>query len=269
MVYGEPAIAASINLRARVKAKLSDRTVVKPFSSPYVMHAIRLMRNLTKFNAEIEISSSIPPSSGLASSAAVTVATLGSLNELLGIGLRKDEIAKMAYEVELRVQGIASRMDTMICTLGGVRMIPSGEPVRCSFPHIIVGNSGILSSTRDQVRKVAALVRKHPSARYIMRLIGKIVRRAKEELKAGEMISVGKLMDFNHTLLSMLGVTSEVDMLVDAARRAGAFGAKVTGAGGGGCVIAIGNAEKVCEEMRKIGVTPIRVKVDEEGLRYE
>src|SRR5659263_426940 len=176
---------------------------------PYVSSAIQI---LGEPDVSIEITSEIPVGSGLGSSAAVTVATLEAINIECSLGYDKTNIAKMAHEIEREVQGAASPTDTFVSTFGGVIVIPSRKKLEILDCGIVIGNTNKGASPK----KTAKMVMQKKYA------------------------ALGKLMNVNHGLLDALGVcTMELSALVYAARNSGAYGAKLTGAGGGGCMVAL------------------------------
>lgn len=275
VVYGEPAIACAISLRAKVSAKKSKKTEIKPNTarkSPYVLNAVEEMRTLVGFeDVSINVTSEVPVASGLGSSAAITVATLGALNKEFCAGLTDREIAALSHKVERSVQGLASPMDTMTSALGGVLVIPDGRKLKNINCDIVVGNTGARSDTREQVRKVAVFKKKYPDVTsQIIKTIGSITCAGENLIARGDCERTGKLMNMNHMLLDALGVgCSELTALADAARKGGALGAKITGAGGGGCIVSITRQPDVtARAIKKAGGVPIKTKISE-GLKYE
>ncbi len=249
VVYGKRAIACAIDLRTSVEANRNGKGIRihsafkdDPDKNLYIKSAIRKIQQYADVrNLNVTVTSRIPVASGLGSSAAVTVATLGALNEELQIGLSKDEIAFMAYQVELEVQGAASPTDTFVSTMGGTVVVPDKKilpPVNCG---IVVGHTGISKSTARMVSRVRALKDKYPEViDGIMDAIGDISTRGEGLVKKNDYRSIGELMNINQGLLDALGVTiPELSLQIHAARLHGAYGAKITGAGGGGCMVAV------------------------------
>ncbi len=278
VVYGEPALAGAIERRVYVRASkipsgvkiVSDKS--KDFR--YVKKAVELAFDHIgrKCGLDLKIDSEIPPASGLGSSAAASVATILAVSNLLGATLSKAEIAKLGHSAELEVQGAASPTDTAISTFGGVLFI---QPKKQKYQRInaalpmVVGYTGIERSTKILVQNVNSLKEKFPEiVNPIIKDIGKITREAKRRLENNE--NIGELMNINHGLLDALGVSTEkLNELVYAARNAGAKGAKLTGAGGGGCMIAYApkNAEKVARAIEKCGCAALKTGISGEGVR--
>ncbi len=280
VVYGEPAIAGAIDLRVRVKADKAPSLEIHSQTEDqrYVEKAVEVVLEHLGVSrgVALEISSNLPPSSGLGSSAAVSVATIAAVADLLGYELEKKVIAGLGYQVELQVQGAASPTDTYTSTYGGVHYIMPGRkgfapiPIEAALP-LVVGYTEMERSTKELVARVRKLRDAYPGlVTPIIKNIGRLTRQAKKKLGAGE--DVGELMNINHGLLEALGVSNDVlSLLVHAARKAGARGAKLTGAGGGGCMIAYAprrNAE-VIKAIRDCGYTAFRAAISAEGVRLE
>ena len=258
VVYGKRAIACAIDLRTEVEVSRDGKGIRihsafkdDPDKNLYVKTAIKKVQQYAEIkNLEVRVSSMIPVASGLGSSAAVTVATIGALNEEYQVGLKKKEIALLAYQTELEVQGAASPTDTFVSTMGGTVIVPDRKvlpPISCG---IVVGHTGISKSTARMVSRVKALKEKYPDViGGIMDSIGCISEKGEDLIKKDDYRSIGELMNINQGLLDALGITiPELSLQIYAARLHGAYGAKVTGAGGGGCMVAICD-DKKCKEI--------------------
>lgn len=271
VVYGEPALACAISLRTRVEAREARETSVRPRAaarSPYVREALALLREERRFpGLRLRISSEIPPGRGLASSAALSVALLGAAGAALSRSTHPAQVAPRAREVERRVQGRASPMDTLTSALGGARLIPSGKPLPVPRCSLVLGDSGERANTGTLVARVAAL-RRFPSARTTLAAIGELTRRGARALERGDLRTLGGLMEVNGLLLDSLGVgTRRLRAMADGAVGAGALGAKLTGAGGGGCIVALArNPAPVARAVRRAGGVPVAVRPDRRGL---
>ena len=295
VVYGKPALVGAIdkrtylNLETRDDDKISIKSNAEPYNLsfsvddldsvegfPYIRKAIELTFEHIgkKSGLDIGISSEFPPASGLGSSASVSVATILAICEALGIKISKDELAKLGHKVELEVQGAASQTDTTITTFGGARFIePEREEhqrIDTSLP-LVVGYTGTERSTKELVGNVRVLRDKFPEIiDPIIENISKIVYEAKHRIENSE--DIGELMNINHGLLMALGVSNfKLDSLVYAALDAGASGAKLTGAGGGGCIIAYAPESQaaVITAIEKCGATAFGSVITTEGVRVE
>lgn len=285
VVYEKTAIACAVELRTRVRAEHSDSIIIKSQigstgidfeKHPYISSVIEKMRKIKRIEGVfLEVDSDIPVGSGLGSSAAVTIACIGALNELFGYGLSLEEIAKTGHEIERSVQGAASPTDTYVSTFGGVVVVTSSERRKLRIPDcgIVIGDTGIFSSTKELVANVRKLCKNYPELiEPLMDSIGKISEKGESLVMAGDYPSIGRLMNVNQGLLDALGVNIlELSRLIYSARKAGAFGAKITGAGGGGCMVALtatDRCKQVAEAMLEAGGKVIITKPTEQGLKF-
>ncbi len=227
---------------------------------------------------ELEIDSFIPVAAGLGSSAAVAVASAAAISSLLEVNLSRDEIFRIAFEAEKIIHGNPSGVDPAISTYGGLLIYRRSEGIRrldvdVDFP-LIVGNTRIERVTGKLVSHVVELKRRYPSVvERIMDAGAAITLLGVEALKNGDLETLGDLMNINHSLLCSLGVSNEaIERLVHAARRAGALGAKLTGAGGGGCIIALpapNMNHRIAEAIRHAGGDAFTTSRAVEGVRIE
>jgi mevalonate kinase len=193
----------------------------------------------------IEIRSSIPIGSGFGSGAAVTAALMRSLSAMLGHPLEGAELNELVFEVEKMHHDTPSGIDNTVVVFGAPVYFVRGqppEPFHVGRPlHFLVSDSGVSASTRETVGDVRRLLDAEPG-RYGPHIeeIGALVRQARACLEEGDAASLGALMVRDHGLLRELTVSSELlDGLVEAALEAGALGAKLSGGGRGGNVIAL------------------------------
>ena len=225
----------------------------------------------------MKIRSEIPIAAGLGSSAALSVATVAAVGGLFGDGLSTDEICNLAYEGEKVVHGTPSGVDNNISTYGGMLIYEKDKElqrveVENDFPFII-GNTKRRRSTKKLVERVRGLRERTPDT--VDRIIDTIVGISVEGIKAfkeRDLPKLGTLMNINHGLLEALGVSSKrLNDMVYSSRSAGALGSKMTGAGGGGCMIALcpNNEDKVETALRVVGGSPFRVKLSGAGVRLE
>ncbi len=309
VVYGEPAVPCAIERRARVTVETRDagmevhaddltldgftveydaqtggRPDVEVADSlveagiGYVNEAIEQAKDatgVTDSGFEITVESSIPLGAGLGSSAAVVVATIDAATRELGVELPPSDIAQRAYEVEHTVQdGEASRADTFCSAMGGAVRVEGEDCQTIDAPDLpfVIGYDGGAGDTGKLVAGVRHLREDYDFAADTVRAIGDIVRRGEQALAAGDLEEVGRLMNFNHGLLEALGVSSRsLDTMVWAARDADALGAKLTGAGGGGCIVAL---DTTPETKTALEFTPgceeaFRAELDTDGVRQE
>jgi len=306
VVYGEPAVVLAIDKRAyasvqlrkdeRIYIKSTDLHVAGTFKGERfqaerggskarlklepIRSAVRqvLDRAERKAGVNVRISSDIPVSAGLGSSAAVAASTIMAVSQLLGMDLSRDQIFHMAYESERFVHGTPSGIDPAISTYGGALRFERGKDftllgVDTKIP-LVIGNTEVKRSTGELVAIVRQMMERYPIVtNLIIRIGGKIAVDAVEALKKDDLKTVGELMNINHALLYAVGVSHEaLERLVYAARIGGALGAKLTGGGGGGCMIALAEEKKLKRVMVaivKAGGTAFEARKTDEGVRIE
>ena len=202
----------------------------------------------------------IPIGAGLGSSAAITVATLAAAARYYQQELSLETLAHTAHQVELEVQGAASPLDTTVSTHGGFLYFThesGGVKIKPALEMpLVVGYTSQPGNTGLLVQQVRKLCNDHPTIiKPIIGLMGDVTNLAREAITQGEEKRVGELMNINQGLLDSLGVnTDELSRLIYHARSAGAIGSKLTGAGGGGSMIAYcpGKTREVLEELQSI-----------------
>jgi mevalonate kinase len=195
----------------------------------------------------IEARSELPPGAGLGCSAALGVAIARAVSEARGERLTAGAEHERALAWEEVFHGNPSGVDTAVSAQGGCVLFTRGTPptitpVHVRRPlHLAIGHSGTASSTRVMVEGVAHFKARSPEVfGKTLEGVRSLVQNARLCLESGDLAGLGKLMDLNQMLLSGLMLsTSEIETLCASARDAGALGAKLTGAGGGGCVVAL------------------------------
>jgi len=251
----------------------------------YVDEAIAQARDAADEPAagfDVRVESAIPLGAGLGSSAAVVVATIAATARELGVELDDRELAERAYLTEHAVQdGEASRADTFCSTMGGAVRVEGEDCRTLGAPDLpfVVGYDGGAGDTGALVAGVRGLREEYEFAADTVSAIGDVTRRGETLIADADaatspetVAELGRLMNFNHGLLEALGVSSRsLDDMVWAARDAGAAGAKLTGAGGGGCVVALDDADAT---ETALGLTPacedtFRAELAETGVRVE
>ncbi|KAF5058777.1 Galactokinase [anaerobic digester metagenome] len=269
VVYGKPGLAMAIKPRVHVTVRRHRNPA--PAKSPYIDHCFRELG----VRGSVYVSSQMPSSAGLGSSAAVTVATLSAANDEFHLELDREEIAAIAHRIEQSVQkGRASPTDTYVSTMGGLVLI-MGESRRRVPPvslNLVIGNTQVSHSTSRMVELVAEDRERIPDViSPILDAIGALTLEGLRKLE--EPKELGRLMDVNHALLDAIGVGHpSLTKLVIAARAAGAFGAKMTGAGGGGCMIALSprtGKTRIAGALDAAGGRAFITTIDTAGVRKE
>lgn len=215
----------------------------------------------------VQVESQIPAGRGLGSSAAVAVAVVRAL----GLAAEPDEdwdpqtVAELALEAERFIHGQASGIDTAVSAHqqpiqfqeGRARPLTLGAPL-----HFLVADSGQRQATSEMVAALRSRQTERPRthAAWFDR-VGQLAEDAVRALAEGSPRWLGQLMDANHLLLQAMELSTPLlDQLVAEARAAGAWGAKLTGSGGGGAIIALVDAERadsVGQALSQAGATSV------------
>lgn len=224
-------------------------------------------------NIKIALGGDLIAMSGIGASAASCVAIARAVSEEFGLGFDDKRINEVAYEGEKAYHGSPSGIDNTASTFGGLTWFVKGtpstfEPVAVKSPvEIVMGNTGIASDTAEVVAAVKERKEKEP-AKYAQ-IFGEyeaIAKEARSAVGAGDNKKLGALMDKNHELCKQIGISHDkIEELVGIAKRNGALGAKVTGTGCGGSMIALtpekALQEKVAKAMEKAGYSAIRTTI--------
>jgi len=254
-------------------------TAIKNFFEKYKVK--RGLPPLPKFwcgGLEIKTKSEFSMEYGLGSSSAVTVATIKALSEFFEIKMENKELFDLAYKTILDIQGVGSGFDLAAAIYGGILYFVTGgkliEKIKVKNIPLVIGYSGEKADTPSLVKMVNEKLKENPKKiNKIFDEIEEIVNSARIEIENKNWKEVGKLMNLNQDLLRKLGVSSEkLENLIKAALDSGAYGAKLSGAGGGDCMIAIvnkKNRKNVEMAIEKVGGKIIKLKVPGEGLKIE
>lgn len=207
---------------------------------------------------KLSVQSQIPRGCGLGSGAAVAAAAFRAIFRYFRVPHSAQLLSELVYGVEKLHHGTPSGIDNTVVALGRPVLFHRGKPAQfLAAPrrrgYLVIGHTGRRHRTSEIVAEVARARGKDPG-RYdpILRGIGGLSGPGAEAFEAGRWDELGRLMDRNQELLSKLGVSSpDLDSLVGAARSAGALGAKLTGAGRGGCMAALCTAREAARRVEK------------------
>jgi len=214
----------------------------------------------------IRVTSTIPIASGLGSGTAVSVAVIRALSTFLGQPLPDEQVSALAFEIEKVHHGTPSGIDNTVITYEKPVYFVKDQPVdildACPPFSLVIGVSGIPAITRESVAAVRRLWQAdRPRLEKVFDQIGEIALQAKVKLVRGKWRRLGQLMNRNHALLQELTVSHpRLDQLVDAARLSGALGAKMSGGGRGGNMIALvekNNTPAVAGALREAGAVQV------------
>ncbi len=251
VVHGTHAIGAALSKEIRVRISKSDKLSINIQTGQIVLDASRKILDSMDLrgNYSIEVDAEIPSSAGLGWSAAYSVALARAAANEKGITLTPEQASQYAYVGEKVFHGNPSGFDNALCALGGALMFKRGEKpisVKIGAPlHLVVAYVPRTSVTRDLVAGVSRIKEEKPEFfSLLMKKEEALVMNAKDALAKGDIPLLGKLMDENQEYLRQVGVSNPaLEEIISLAKKGGAMGAKLTGAGGGGCAIALARSK--------------------------
>jgi len=273
VVYGQPAIAIPVNKvsttarvipnldtdpgNVRIQApdiQLDSALCELPLDHP-VATAVRLVQNASEVNTlpgiTLQISSTIPMAAGMGSSAAISIAIIRALSDFLGASLSADQVSTLAYQVEKIQHGTPSGIDNNVISHQKPVYYIRDEPVEhleIETPtYWVIADSGEKTPTRETVGDVRKLYDSDPE-RFdeLFNQIGTITQNARASLIKGDVDKLGDLMNANQNLLEKINLNSPaLEHLINTAMKAGAKGAKLSGGGRGGNIIALASADNI------------------------
>ena len=280
VVYDKPAIVSAIGLRAYAEVERSSQGIILDGwagENPAIRASAYIAEEL-KYSGGINLRiwSSIPQSVGLGSSASVSVASAAATSLLLKGELDLELIMRAAHIGESLVHYRPSGIDTTIATYGGGGIYTRSKGFKSmnfDLDEILIINTGKARRTGDLVKKVKEFKDAHEEEfERILEDAEQIIWEAVDALKARDVESIGKLMLRNQELLRRVGVSSkEIEDVIELCMKSGAFGAKLTGAGGGGCVIAVAEEGKINLLMENLGKSfeVMRCELMAKGVRED
>ncbi len=287
VVYKIPAIVSAIGMRTTATAsrvlsgfELKDERPATPgYKTEKMQHQkdslnyIFKAMDLTKEGVKIELGGDLYAASVVGASAASCAAIARALSFEFGLNLSDEEINRVAYEGEKGYHGTPSGIDNTAATYGGLIWFERGEPNVMERMHlekpvnIVMGNTGVVANTKKAVAGVRERKDENPEEyEEIFKNAKKVAYDAKKAIESFDLNKVGTLMNENHKLLQEIEVSNEdLDNLVDIARKEGALGAKMTGGGLGGYMVALTPdervQEKVASSIKNEGFEVLRTKI--------
>jgi mevalonate kinase len=285
VVHGAWALVAALGRKVRVDVETSERfrlhsdalNISRAALAP-AKRVVEVMAREFSFkpSLSVNISSEVPDGAGLGSSASTMVALVSALSRLKSLGLGTREVIDFAMVGEKEIHGRPSGIDVNICALGGVLLFKMGaRPKRLNLRRpvkLLVVQSGRKRRTKRLINRVSQTGARYPG------IFGGLTRSesalsllAAERLSAGDMIGLGRLLTYNHAVLSFIGASNaRLDGLVDLLHALGCRGAKLTGAGGGGSVIAVaaeGKEKSTISELKRRGYDAFEASIPVGGVK--
>ncbi|MDB9797567.1 hydroxymethylglutaryl-CoA reductase, degradative [Pseudomonadales bacterium] len=280
VVYGRPAIALPIPLAVEAAIRKGGDGINVVIPRWGVEQKVRVTNQgftgiiaqmleqlgLDKENMTIEVFPHIPRAMGLGGSSALAVAIIRAIDHAYKLGLNDGRINELAFECEKAAHGTPSGVDNTVATYGSPLYYqrrdeqPLFSTVKLGQPlELVIGMTGKESLTADTVARVRASWQQYPE-RYetIFDQIGHLTMSASDAVKSGQLNELGELMNLCHGYLNALQLsTPELEEMIHVARQNGAVGAKLTGGGGGGSMIAL------CPDSS----APVKAAIEAAGFR--
>ncbi|MCB9666579.1 MAG: mevalonate kinase [Myxococcales bacterium] len=275
VVYGHPAIAAALDShRAEATACRSTDSVltIEPWGKTVTAGALgppgdtaireafeSLLRSYDNNTSPVFVSVNVnvPAGAGLGCSAAIGVAIVRALDELFHIDRAPADVAALSLGWEKVFHGNPSGVDSAVAAHGGLVRFAKGHSLallHIARPlHIVIALSNVGARTKEMVAFVAKqLSRDERRVVSVFGGIGSLVNKAQGAVEQGDLETLGHCMDLNHALLSSLLLsTPELELMCAEARLAGALGAKLTGSGGGGAILALASSSSCAQSIEE------------------
>lgn len=305
VIYNQPAILASINKRIKIDSRivLENKNTIRietnefgkktyplsilkntnqdnynDFFYPIIYILKKILQDEKTNGIEIKIESEIPYGVGLGSSAALSVAAVAAIYGLVNRYRKKNEILELAIETEKIIHRNSSGADCVISTYGGLMYYQKNSNVRqleySKKLNFIIINTGLKHSTAELV-SIVERFRQNNFATFIKlsNKVTNICKNAIEALKEGNTLKLGKLMNENQILLEQIGVSNkEINKIIETSLNYGAIGSKLTGAGGGGCILSIIHQENknyFLSNMRQSGYECFDIIIENQGVKVK
>ena len=276
VVYGLPGIASALGNKTIAEVEPAEKTEIidnRPETPGYKEKKKEQQEKSMKFiwkamgldpeknPVKITLSGDLLATSGTGASAASCAAIARALNVQFNLGFDDEKINQIAYEGERGYHGTPSGIDNSCATFGGLIWFKKNldgpntiERLSAERPiEIVEGNTGLTADTAEVVADVAKKREENPEEfKQIFSEYEKVVSEARNALEAGDVERIGQLMDKNHELLKRIGVScDELENLIRIAKENGALGAKLTGTGRGGYMIALTPGKELQEKVAK------------------
>ncbi len=291
VVHGGVAIAAALDKGVEVEARLSDETSIEvPQLSLVARPPGRVPKQLAPLAAALEafrehlgnkadfkatVRTNIPIGAGLGSSSAAAVAFLAAVTRALGEEIEGSRLTELAMVSERIVHGNPSGIDVRVAIEGGViaySRTAGSKNIQLTSPlSLAVAYSGKTRSTADLINLVAEFKNSRPELfAALVKASSQLAEDAEIAVREADLEVLGSVMHFHHAALSLMGLsTLELDLMVNSALEQGAYAAKITGAGGGGCIIALlgeGDQRKILKALRKVSSEVFVTKIPNPGV---
>lgn len=302
VIYGNPCIVTAVDKRITATAEITakpymiiksskDGTVqyekllsflgtgIIPINIRFVEAAVKNFYDKYKIESGISISTSSTFSKnlGLGSSSAVTVAVLKAIAGIFNINISQEDLYSLSFKTIIDVQKKGSGFDVASAIIGGTiyfQTVEVSERLEANDLMLVVGFTGTKADTVLMMNQVSQKRRDfEKGVGKIFENIENLVKEAKIAIQDKNWERLGLLMNYNQNYLEDLGVsTDKLNSMILAANNAGAYGAKLSGAGGGDCMIALVDNKsktKVIDAIRSVGGEILDLQINAVGVKAE
>ncbi|MBI3380201.1 mevalonate kinase [Candidatus Gottesmanbacteria bacterium] len=303
VIYGRPCIVTAIDQRIITTAELLEESIFKleapdvkvtgyqkttadlgkgeiPKEAKFAELAVLNFLNAYKISKGIKIITKSPFSAnfGFGSSAGTVVGIIKSLSELFSVTVSQKELFDLSYKTVLDVQGKGSGFDVAAAIYGGTIFFQNKgeviESLTADGLNLVIGYCGVKADTVSMINSVESKMKNYKAGiDKIFDNIGGLVIEAKSAILEKDWERLGTLMDYNQNYLEDLAVSTEkLNNMIEGAKKSGAYGTKLSGAGGGDCMVALVSEEKklkVTQAIEVVGGQVINVTPNAPGVKVE
>lgn len=285
VVHGAWALAAALPRRVRVEVREGPKYSVTsdrfPAGSSSLAPVSRVVEEVGRefsvsTSVSVSIASKVPEGAGLGSSASTMVAVASALSRYHSLRLGAVELANISMAGEREVHGQPSGIDPTICAMGGVVLFrPGSRPRRVSLASprtLIVSYSGLNRSTKGQIGRVSQVKERYPGLfSKLASAVSGLSLEAGRKLAKGDMEGLGNILSVDHAALDSMGASNDtLDSIVDLMASMGCYGAKLTGAGGGGSVLGVApeaKEKRIVSGLSARGFETFAARIPTEGVK--
>ncbi|MCS4487442.1 mevalonate kinase [Streptococcus sciuri] len=257
VVYGYPAIALPLkNIEVVCQVTKGSHPLKLDVTDPLAMAIFAALEHLKKQEERLEfhIQSQVPKKRGMGSSAAVAIAAIRGVFDYFEEELSLETLEYLVNQAEMIAHTNPSGLDAKAClsevAIKFIRNMGFSEVALNLDAHLLIADTGVYGHTSEAVEKVKQL---GAQALPLLQQLGDLAEVAEKSISTGQLKELGESMFVAHEVLKRLGVSSsECDHLVSIAKSQGAIGAKMTGGGLGGCIIALVKSQEKADKLSSL-----------------
>lgn len=272
------AFKAEVDALREAKALDDIRERARDFFAPPRYVLAHVVERIGGPGFDVEWRSPLPIGAGMGSGAAASTSMILGAMKATGHRLAPDELAFLAWQGDIIAHGgIASSLDSSTCAYGGLIRYTVADgaeslPFQTSIP-LVIGDTQVETTTAELNTRVRKWLEAHPPRLHLFKDMGYLVRQAIVALETNDAVMLGNLMNLHQLFQEKIGTSCpESEQLIEAAIGAGALGAKISGSGGGGIIIALVEPDRqaaVAEAIETVGGHSYVATAGTAGVRVE